>query len=118
MDVQQAFVGLIIYNRATQVPNWYLVVQNCDVILVFSTSTSQIEFGGTYENSFGTYGSKYQIWYLARLPTPHTEGHFGHLDTCPFWQNDPTDTQITVTYVSSHFAEKHMCLHNLPYAEV
>ena len=55
------------------------VVKNCDVILVFNNLTSQIEFG-TYESSFGTYGSKYQIWYLARLPIrTRTEGHLGHV---------------------------------------
>ena len=37
-----------------------------------------------------------------------TFGTFGTRDTCPFRRND-SDSQITVTYGSSHFAEKDRC---------
>ena len=56
-----------------------------------------------------------------RRPRPglrmHTEGHlvgtFGHLFFLTKWP----DTQITVNYVSSHFAEKDRCPNVLPDAE-
>ena len=34
---------------------------------------------------------------------------FGHLDTCPFWRNDRHSIKVqSLTYVSSHFAERDM----------
>ena len=50
---------------------------------------------------------------------PYTYGRtFGHLDTFPFLAQCP-DSQIAVTYVSSHFAkkDKDRCPNALPCAE-